>query len=96
MSSSGTYKHYSYIVILCVCLWVPCHVNELLFDRQFSFYMKYFLLEGLTCMSFFFIFALWELYLLVIQYRGKWRVDVRTRLERVVFKYLFCLKQFVL
>lgn len=44
MSSSGTYKPYSYIVILCVCLWVTCHVNELLFDRQFSFYMKYFLL----------------------------------------------------
>ena len=44
MSSSGTYKPYSYIVILCVCLWVTCYVNELLFDRQFSFYMKYFLL----------------------------------------------------
>ena len=52
MSSSGIYKPYSYIVILCVYLWVPCHVNELLFDRQFSFYMKYFLLEGLTYMSF--------------------------------------------
>ena len=45
MSSSGTYKPYSYIVILCVCLWVTCHVDELFFDRQFSFYMKYFLLE---------------------------------------------------
>lgn len=33
MSSIGTYKPYSYIVILYVCLWVPCHVNELLFDR---------------------------------------------------------------
>ena len=33
MSSSGTYKPYSYIVILCVYLWVTCHVNELLFDR---------------------------------------------------------------
>ena len=47
-------------------------------------------------MSFFFIFALWKLYLLVIQNQGKWRMDVRMRLERVVFKYLFCLKQFVL
>lgn len=89
MSSSGTYKPYSYIVILCVCLWVTCHVDELLFDRQFSFYMKYFLFYRLTYMSFFFIFALWELYLLVIQYQGKWRMDVRTRLERVVFKCLF-------
>ena len=44
MSSSGTYKPYSYIVIMCVCLWVTFHVDELLFDRQFSFYMKYFLL----------------------------------------------------
>ena len=96
MSLIGTYKPYSYIVIMCVWLWVTCHVDELLFDRQFSFYMKYFLLEGLTYMSFFFIFALSELYLLVIQNQGKWRVDVRTRLERVVFKYLFCLKQFVL
>jgi len=33
MSSIGTYKPYFYIVILCVCLWVPCYVNELLFDR---------------------------------------------------------------
>lgn len=33
MSSSGTYKAYSYIVILCVCLWVNCYVNDLLFDR---------------------------------------------------------------
>ena len=45
--------------------------------------MKYFLLEELTDMSFFIIFALWEPYLFVIQYRGKWRVDVRTRLEKV-------------
>ena len=52
MSSSGTYKTYSYIVILCVCLWVIYHVNELLCDRQFSLYMKYFLLEGLTYMFF--------------------------------------------
>lgn len=52
MSSIGTYKPYSYIVILCVCLWVTCHVDELLFDRQFSFYMKYFLFYGLTYMSF--------------------------------------------
>lgn len=37
MSSIGTYKPYFYIVILCVYLWVTCHVNELLFDRQFSF-----------------------------------------------------------
>ena len=44
MSSSGTYKPYSYIVIMYVWLWVTCHVDELLFDRQFSFYMKYFLL----------------------------------------------------
>lgn len=95
MSSSGTYKPYFYIVILCVWLWVTCHVGELLFDRQFSFYMKYFLLEGLTYMSFFFIFALSELYLLVIQYQGKWRMDVRTRLGKVVLKCLFRLKQFV-
>ena len=53
MSSIGTYKPYSYIVILCVCLWVTCHVDELLFDRQFSFYMKYFLFYRLTYMSFF-------------------------------------------
>ena len=86
MSSSGTYKPYSYIVILCVCLWVNCYVNELLFDRQFSLYMKYFLLEGLTYMSFFFIFALWEPYLLVIQCQGKWRMNVRTRLGKVVLK----------
>jgi len=86
MSSSGTYKPYSYIVILCVCLWVTCHVDELLFDRQFSLYMKYFLLEGLTYMSFFFIFALWEPYLLVIQCQGKWRMNVRTRLGKVVLK----------
>lgn len=33
MSSSGTYKPYSYIVILCVYLWATCHVNELLCDR---------------------------------------------------------------
>lgn len=33
MSSSGTYKPYSHIVIMCVWLWVTCHVNELLFDR---------------------------------------------------------------
>ena len=33
MSSSGTYKPYSYIVILCVYLWVTCHVNKLLCDR---------------------------------------------------------------
>lgn len=33
MSSIETYKPYSYIVILCVYLWVTCHVNELLFDR---------------------------------------------------------------
>ena len=33
MSSSGTHKPYSYIVILCVCLWVIRHVNELLCDR---------------------------------------------------------------
>ena len=52
MSSSGTYKPYSYIVIMCVCLWVTCHVDELLFDRQFSFYMKYFLFYGLTYMFF--------------------------------------------
>ena len=45
--------------------------------------MKYFLLEGLTYMSFFFIFALWELYLLVIQCQGKWRINVRMRLEKV-------------
>ena len=83
MSSSGTYKTYSYIVILCVYLWVTCHVNELLCDRQFSLYMKYFLLEGLTYMSFFFIFALWEPYLFVIQCQGKWRMDVRTILEKV-------------
>jgi len=51
--------------------------------------MKYFLLEELTDMSFFFIFALWEPYLLVIQYQGKWRMGVRARLERVVFKCLF-------
>jgi len=31
MSSIGTYKPYSYIVILCVWLWVTCHVGELLF-----------------------------------------------------------------
>ncbi len=89
MSSIGTYKPYSYIVIMCVCLWVTCHVDELLFDRQFSFYMKYILFYRLTYMSFFFIFALSELYLLVIQYQGKWRMDVRARLERVVFKCLF-------
>jgi len=89
MSSSGTYKPYSYIVILCVCLWVICHVNELLCDRQFSLYMKYFLLEGLAYMSFFFIFALWEPYLLVIQCQGKWRMNVRTRLGKVVLKCLF-------
>ncbi len=89
MSSIGTYKPYSYIVIMCVCLWVTCHVDELLFDRQFSFYMKYFLLEGFIYMFFFFIFALWEPYLFVIQYQGKWRMGVRARLERVVFKCLF-------
>ena len=89
MSSSGTCKPYSYIVILCVCLWVICHVNELLCDRQFSLYMKYFLLEGLAYMSFFFIFALWEPYLLVIQCQGKWRMNVRTRLGKVVLKCLF-------
>ena len=89
MSSIGTYKPYSYIVIMCVCLWVTCHVDELLFDRQSSFYMKYILFYRLTYMSFFFIFALSELYLLVIQYQGKWRMDVRARLERVVFKCLF-------
>ena len=89
MSSIGTYKPYSYIVILCVCLWVTCYVNELLFDRQFSFYMKYSLFYRLTYMSFFFIFALWELYLLVIQYQGKWRMNMRTRLGKVVFKCLF-------
>ena len=89
MSLIGTYKPYSYIVILCGCLWVTCHVDELLFDRQFSFYMKYFLFYRLTYMSFFFIFALSELYLLVIQYQGKWRIGVRARLERVVFKCLF-------
>ena len=89
MSSIGTYKPYSYIVILCVCLWVTFHVDELLFDRQFSFYMKYFLLEGLTYMSFFFIFVLWELYLLVIQCQGKWRMNLRTRLGKVVLKCLF-------
>lgn len=89
MSSSGTYNPYSYIVILCVYLWVTCHVNELLFDRQFSLYMKYFLLEGLTYMSFFFIFALWEPYLFVIQCQGKWRMNVRTRLGKVVLKCLF-------
>ena len=33
MSSSGTYNPYSYIVILCVYLWVTCHVGELFFDR---------------------------------------------------------------
>lgn len=38
MSSSGTYKPYSYIVILCVCLWVPCHVNEL-FLKDNSLYI---------------------------------------------------------
>lgn len=43
MSLIGTYKPYSYIVIMCVWLWVTCYVDELLFDRQFSFYMKYFL-----------------------------------------------------
>lgn len=89
MSSSGTYNPYSYIVILCVYLWVTCHVNELLCDRQFSLYMKYFLLEGLNYMSFFFIFALWEPYLLVIQCQGKWRMNVRTRLGKVVLKCLF-------
>lgn len=57
--------------------------------------MKYFLLEELTDMSFFIIFALWELYLLVIQYQGKWRMNVRTRLGKVVLKCLFRLKQFV-
>jgi len=36
--------------------------------------MKYFLFYGLTYMSFFFILALWELYLLVIQYQGKWNL----------------------
>ncbi len=51
--------------------------------------MKYFLLEGLTYISFFFIFALWEPYLLVIQCQGKWRMNMRTRLGKVVFKYLF-------
>ena len=89
MSSSGTYKPYSYIVIMCVWLWVTCHVDELLFDRQFSFYMKYFLFYRLTYMSFFFIFALSELYLLVIQNQGKWRMNVRTRLGKVVLKCLF-------
>jgi len=51
--------------------------------------MKYFLLEGLIYMSFFFIFALWEPYLLVIQCQGKWRMNVRTRLGKVVLKCLF-------
>lgn len=45
--------------------------------------MKYFLLEGLTYMSIFFIFALWEAYLFVIQCQGKWRINVRMRLEKV-------------
>ena len=40
-------------------------------------------------MSFFFIFALSELYLLVIQYQGKWRMDMRMRLERVVSSACF-------
>lgn len=48
--------------------------------------MKYFLLEGLTYMSFFFIFALWEPYLFVIRCQGKWRMDVRMRLGKVVLK----------
>lgn len=51
--------------------------------------MKYFLLEELTDMSFFIIFALWEPYLFVIQCQGKWRMDVRTRLGKVVLKCLF-------
>jgi len=55
MSLIGTYKPYSYIVILCGCLWVTCHVDELLFDRQFSFYMKYFLFYRLTYMFFLYL-----------------------------------------
>jgi len=51
--------------------------------------MKYFLLEGLTYMSFFFIFALWEPYLPVVQCQGKWRMNVRTRFGKVVLKCLF-------